>query len=189
VSCFRFLCSGFSFSLLVNIFHSITATPLRSIVNSYILPTHHSSLSLALISHYTTSSFAQHLQDVLSRRRKILGLPVPLLRAQRRYVRRIWYARPPNTREDRPRRLRLRETLESTPTSILGIAGRVFRLWLRNSKPLIASTLVPAPPQMKRAVFDDWLLMAIATSCALRVRAMDTISLLISGEDFFGAPF
>jgi hypothetical protein len=42
---------------------------------------------------------------------------------------------------------------------------------------------------MKRAVFDNWLFMAIASSGALRVRALDTISLLIPGKDLFSAAF
>jgi len=42
---------------------------------------------------------------------------------------------------------------------------------------------------MKRVVFDNWILMAIATSRALRIRALDELSLLISGEDFLGAAF
>jgi hypothetical protein len=42
---------------------------------------------------------------------------------------------------------------------------------------------------MKHIVFDNWLLMAIATSCPLRIRALDQLSLLIPGEDFLGAAF
>ena len=133
-----FLCSGFFFSLLINIFHSITATCLTFFVNLYILLPLPSSLSFALVSHYTTSSFTKHLQDVLPRRRKILGLPVPLLQAQRRYVRCIWHARPSNTREDRPRRLRLRETLNAPSTSRLRFTGWIFGFWVWNSKSRVA---------------------------------------------------
>jgi hypothetical protein len=40
---------------------------------------------------------------------------------------------------------------------------------------------------MKHIVFDNWLLMAIAASSAIRIRALDTIPLLFSGKDFIGA--
>jgi hypothetical protein len=40
---------------------------------------------------------------------------------------------------------------------------------------------------MKHIVFDNWLLMAIAATSAIRIRALDTIPLLVSGKDFIGA--
>jgi hypothetical protein len=40
---------------------------------------------------------------------------------------------------------------------------------------------------MKHIVFDNWLLMAITSSSAIRIRALDTISLLVSGKEFIGA--
>ncbi|KIN05669.1 hypothetical protein OIDMADRAFT_99112, partial [Oidiodendron maius Zn] len=37
---------------------------------------------------------------------------------------------------------------------------------------VVAPTLVPPTPQMKRIVFDNWFLMAVAASCALPIRAV-----------------
>ena len=40
---------------------------------------------------------------------------------------------------------------------------------------------------MKHIVFDNWLLMAIASSSAIRIRALDTIPLLVSGKELVSA--
>lgn len=110
---------------------------------------------------------------VLPSGRTLLRLPVRLLQAQHRYVRGIRHPRPPGPREDRPRGIRLREpfgALRPAPVLLEGI----FRLGLWHRQPplltpaLFAFALALAPaPQMKRIVFDNWLLMAVTPSRGL----------------------
>jgi hypothetical protein len=126
------------------------------------------------------------LQDVLPRRGKILGVPLPLLQAQRRHVRGIRDAGPPDTGEDGPRWVRMRQTRGAFATAGLLLAA-LLRLRIRDGEPRLAHALIAQASQMKRAVFDNGLLMAIATPRALRIRALAHLPLLVPGKDFFGA--
>ena len=101
-------------------------------------------------------------------------------------MRSIRHTRPSNTGENGPGRIRLREALK-LPTRRVIFAGWILRFGIWHSKPWIASTLIPETSQMKRAVFGNWFLMAIASSGTLRVRTLERLPLLISGEDFLGA--
>ena len=90
---------------------------------------------------------------------------------------------PPRPREDRPRWLRLREPLGTLRPAAILLAG-LLRFRLRHGEPqVVAPTLVPPTPQMKRIVFDNWFLMAVAASCALPIRAVGALPVLISRED------
>ncbi|KAK0108417.1 hypothetical protein ONS95_003225 [Cadophora gregata] len=101
-------------SLLLNIFHSITAICLKLLFDSQLHPADPDDF--ALLPHYTGSPaqhpfLLNHSQNVLSRRRKILGVPMSLSQAQRRYVCCIWAARARNPGEDDLGWIRLREAL------------------------------------------------------------------------------
>lgn len=102
-------------SLFLSIFHSITALCLNLFSNSQLHPADHDDS--ALLPHYIGNPaqhqvFLSRSQNVLSRRRKILGVPVPLLQAQCRYVCCIWPAGAPNPGEDSLGGICLREALE-----------------------------------------------------------------------------
>lgn len=98
-------------------------------------------------------------------------------------MRRLRHPRPSRTREDRPRGLRLREPFRTLRSATV-LFARLLRLGLRHCEPpVVASTLVPPAPQMKRIVFDNWFLMAVAASCALPIRAVGALPVLVSRED------
>lgn len=108
---------------------------------------------------------------------------MPLLQAQHRHVRGLRHPGPPRPRENRPRWLRLREPLGTLRPAAILLAG-LLRFRLRHGEPqVVAPTLVPPTPQMKRIVFDNWFLMAVAASCALPIRAVGALPVLISRED------
>lgn len=108
---FSFAKASLSVCFCFNIFHSITASILEFFI-SYLnlrLP------RLAYIPYCAgelNNLFLYNSQDVLPRRREVFGLPVPLLPAQRRYVRRIRSTRAWGTGKDGACRICLRKALQ-----------------------------------------------------------------------------
>jgi hypothetical protein len=94
------------------------------------------SLTLPVVSHsnLVPSVLLPFLrpfrQDVLSSRRTVLGLQVPLLQARHRPMPRRWPARSPCAREDSPRRLRMQQP-QQPPTRTRRRLGSAPRFWIR----------------------------------------------------------
>ena len=112
-----------------------------------------------------------------------------LPQTQCRHVCGLWNSRSPCDGEDGPRGLCLRKALGTRRSRLLTTPGWILRLGLSITEPPLWPRLIPQTQEMKHLVFDNWFLMAVATLDAIRIRALDSLPLLISGKDFVRAAF
>lgn len=97
----------------------------------------------------------------------------------------IWNPRPPSAGEDCSGGICVWEALRIFRPSWIPPTRRIFGLRLPHRKSWLASRHLAPTQKMKRIVFDNWFLMAVAAVGAIRIRALDSIPILISGKDFF----
>jgi hypothetical protein len=117
--------------LLSKTFHNILTSSNLPLSRCFITPLHHLSV------HFTPLHTSTTYHHVLPSRRALLGMPMPLLQAQCRYVRGIWNTRSPGTRANSPRWIYVRKTF-GLPTTRVVVARNILRLGLQYSKPWIA---------------------------------------------------